>query len=302
MSWWKDVKKKVKKAWHHTAKMVGLKDNDLSAIALSPFTAGASLAGTSAAKNMLQNPMGTIQGGITGYETAGPIGALLGAVDGGGGFDSPHSSKSEADKAIKEQYEYQLALQKNAQQWQEGMSNTAHQREVTDLKEAGLNPVLSAGGSGASTGSVGAGSVGMPDKVAEKTAMLQNKIAEVSLKNELANSAKQRELAQAQTEQVNAETMRTIGMTPGQIKNLSAEYESLIANAKNAKSQAELAEAEKKILEWEGKHPVLTKLLPGMAAMGGAMIGGAIGGPVGAFTGFSAGQLLKNARPIGFRN
>lgn len=78
--------------------------------------------------------LGGIGSAIGGF-LGGPGGAILGSI--GGSIVEGLFGSNEAEENRK---------------WQEYMANTAHQREVRDLRKAGLNPILSAtGGAGAPT-------------------------------------------------------------------------------------------------------------------------------------------------------
>lgn len=152
----------------------------------------ASSAGAGAAAGTAVFPgVGTLVGGLLG---AG--GSLLGSLFG--------ANKSQ-----------QMAREQMA--FQERMSNTAHQREVADLRAAGLNPILSAN-HGASSPGGAMGSVQPPDlsaagaSVASSARMMALELPK--LESELQSQEAQRRVAKAQEAELRASAAESIARLP----------------------------------------------------------------------------------------
>lgn len=120
--------------------------NDL-AYAAQRYSAASGRSHFSASSVLPSSASGLLSGGLDG---------ALGVLTRTASQNSALSAQMAAEQRDWQQRQNKLAMDFNSAEaaksrdWQAMMSNTAHQREIRDLKAAGLNPVLSAmGGNGA---------------------------------------------------------------------------------------------------------------------------------------------------------
>lgn len=138
-------------------------------------------------------------GGIAGGALGGTQGAVMGMSM--GNIFSQANAARETNQMNRELAERQMEFQAK-------MSNTAHVREVRDLKKAGLNPILSMGGSGASTPSGASATMQNPMEGIAATALeMTSQIAAMKKQNaEIDLMSEQKKNVQADTNKKDVET------------------------------------------------------------------------------------------------
>lgn len=170
-----------------------------------------------------------------------------------------------------------VEMQREQRNWQANMANSAHQREVRDLRAAGLNPILSAtGGQGAATPNVAPARIESPTRdVASNysaaqgarlnserleldkklnSAQLLNIAADIQLKESQAYNAR----TGGNVNEVQATSMSMLNANPDYIAGL---IRNLHQQEKTGKAQETASYSSAKASEWQAQGKSLPDLL-----------------------------------------
>lgn len=128
--------------------------------------------------------------------------------------------------------EFSRRAQKRQIAWEKERATHAHQWEVEDLKNAGLNPILSAGGSGAVTGGI---SAPVPD-----TSGLSELKNSIQTGIQAKTAKKEQKLLDEQTEQAKSQT----ALNKANEKKALADTANTAEDTRRLKAQADQAQAE----------------------------------------------------------